>query len=140
MIGVILPAMDDLEYRDLLIRSEQKAQEDFDKTILSLSSGALGISFAFLKDVVGADPINVRLLTIAWISWALSSTSILVSYYTSQQALRIAIKQVDLKKIREETPGGWQDKITGFLNWLGLILFVAGLFFMIWFVKLNLEG
>ncbi|MBI5962575.1 MAG: hypothetical protein HY863_03800 [Chloroflexi bacterium] len=133
--------MDDLkEYRNQLVILEQKAQEDFDKTVLSLSSGALGVSFAFLKDVIGSAPVSVWLLTIAWGSWALSSTSVLVSYYMSHKALRTAIEQVDANKIRQEKPGRWFDKITGSLNFLGLILFVAGLVFMIWFVKLNLEG
>lgn len=133
--------MDDLkEYRDHLIAAEQKAQEDFDKTVLSLSNGALAVSFAFLKDIIGSAPTNIMVLTIAWICWALSSTSILVSYYMSNKALRRAIKQIDSNMIRQEVPGGWYDKITGFLNGLGLVLFVIGLLCMIWFVKLNLEG
>lgn len=133
--------MDDLkEYRNQLIVAEQKAQENFDKTILSLSSGALGISFAFLKDIIGVNPINISLLILSWTSWALSSTSVLISYYMSHKALSHAIKQVDTNTIRKEQPGGWYDKFTGFLNVLGLILFILGLFLMIWFVKTNLEG
>ena len=133
--------MDDLkEYRNQLIDAEQKAQDNFDKTVLSLSSGALGISFVFLKDIVGDTPTNISLLMVAWISWALSSTSVLISFYMSHKALRHAIKQVDANKIREEHPGSWYDKVTGFFNGLGLILFVTGLFSMIWFIKTNLGG
>ena len=133
--------MNDLkEYRNQLISAEQKAQDDFDKTILSLSSGALGISFVFLKDIIGNAPVSNFLLVIAWLSWALSSTSVLVSFYLSHKALRYAIKQVDFNKIREEHPGSWYDKFTGFFNGLGLILFVTGLFSMIWFIILNIGG
>ena len=41
------------EYRAHLVSAAQKAQEDFDKTLLALSGGALGVSFAFVKDIVG---------------------------------------------------------------------------------------
>jgi len=133
--------MDDLqEYRNQLIAAEQKAQDDFDKTILSLSSGALGISFIFLNDIIGDAPTYISLLMVAWVGWALSSTSVLISFYVSHKALRHAIKQVDTKKIREEHPGSWYDKFTGFLNWFSLTLFVIGLFSMIWFIKINLGG
>jgi hypothetical protein len=133
--------MDDLkDYRNQIISAEQKAQDDFDKTILSLSSGALGISFAFVKDIVGNAPTDVSFLIASWIFWAFSSTSVLVSYYMSHKALRHAIKQIDSNKIRKEMPGGIYDKLTGFLNVLGLILFLFGLLSMIWFVKINLEN
>jgi hypothetical protein len=128
------------EYRTHLIKAEQKAQEDFDKTVLSLSGGALGISFAFVKDVIGTDPIqNAGLLFSAWICWGLSVTSVLLSYYTSNLALRKAIKQVDDGKIRGERPGKCFDMITAVLNLLGAILFFAGVILMTIFVALNLE-
>ena len=58
------------KYREWLVVAEQKSQENFDKTVLTLSGGALGISFAFLKDIVGPQPIilSVFLLT-AWFAW-----------------------------------------------------------------------
>jgi len=40
------------EYRTHLVAAEQKAQEDYDKTVISLSGGALGISFAFIVDCI----------------------------------------------------------------------------------------
>jgi hypothetical protein len=41
------------QYRALLVQTWQKTQDDIDKAILSLSGGALGVSFVFLKDIVG---------------------------------------------------------------------------------------
>ena len=80
----------DLEnYRTLLVDAEQKAQDDFDKTVLTLSGGALGISFAFVKDFIGDDPIvNAHYLLASWVMWGVSMVSILSSFYFSQQALR----------------------------------------------------
>jgi hypothetical protein len=128
------------EYRTHLIKAEQKAQEDFDKTVLSLSGGALGISFAFVKDMIGTDPIQISgLLFSAWICWGLSVTSVLLSYYTSNLALRKAIKQVDEGKIYDERPGKCFDVITAVLNLLGAILFFAGVVLITIFVAFNLK-
>ena len=58
-------------YRLHLVAAEQKAQEDFDKTILSLSGGALGVSFVFLKDIVGPEHVAAPAwLFAAWLTWA----------------------------------------------------------------------
>ena len=92
------------EYRSHIITAKQQAQEDFDKTVLTLSGGALGISFVFVKDIVGNNPlINSWALFAAWIAWGFSVTCILVSYYASQQALRKTIKQigVDMAHLEE---------------------------------------
>ena len=58
------------EYRSHLILAEQKAQEDYDKTVVFLSGGALGISFAFVKDFIGTGPmVSQNWLIWAWICW-----------------------------------------------------------------------
>lgn len=127
------------EYRNHLIAAEQKAQEDFDKTVLSLSGGALGISFAFIKDIVGAGQShNTFLLLLSWVAWGFSISSVLMSYFFSHLALRRAIEQVDKDKIHNGRPGGCYDFITATLNCVGGLLFLAGVIFIIIFVGYNL--
>ena len=128
------------EYRNLLLDAEKKSQEDFDKTIIALSGGALGISFAFVKDIVGNDPlVNSWLLFVAWISWGFSLAFILLSFYFSQQAFRRAIEQVDSNEIYNQNPGGWQSKVTSALNFLGMLALLFGIGFMVAFVYFNLR-
>ena len=128
------------EYRSLLISAEQKAQEDFDKTVLSLSGGALGISFAFVKDIVGDHPLaQPGFLLLSWIVWGVSVTCVLASFYFSQQALRRAIRQVDMGKIYEQTPGGLYSRITAILNALGGLLFLVGVVCIVIFASYNLR-
>lgn len=127
------------KYRETLIAAEQKAQEDFDKTVLALSGGALGITFAFIKDIVGDKPIiNSDLIFFAWLSWGISVSVVLLSYYFSHLALRKAIRQVDDAKIHKNRPGGLFDLITGVLNALGGILFLVGVILAALFAQLNL--
>ncbi len=128
------------DYRNSLERAEEKAQEDFDKTVVYLSTGALGVSFAFVHQYLeGQAPTAQYLLLLAWTAWALSAFAVLLSYYFSQQALRHAIEQVDRKTIDDEHAGGRFDKVTGFLNGAGAALFFVGLVMMIVFVGCNLE-
>jgi len=134
--------MDELikKYRSQLETLEQKAQDDFDKTVLSLSGGALGISFAFVKDIVDfTSATNSILLFLAWMSWGLSVLLVLVSYFTSHLALRKAIKQVDSGSIRTSKPGGTADTLTEICNALGGLLFIIGVVFISIFVWHNLE-
>ena len=129
------------EYRDHLVLSEQEAQRNFDKTVFTLSGGAIGVSFAFITDIVTSESlVSIPCLIMAWSSWAASLLCVLSSYYFSHMALRETIKQIDLKKIHTEQPGGIFDKITAFLNAAGAIMFIVGLVTMIIFVNKNIGG
>lgn len=126
-------------YRSQLMAAEQKMQEDFDKTVLTLSGGALGVSFAFITDVVGDGPlVQPSLLLGAWIAWGLSVTFVLASFYVSHLALRTAVAQTDSERIHQEWPGGRYDKVTAALNAGGGLLFLLGVGLVVLFVSYNL--
>jgi hypothetical protein len=126
-----------VDYRKHLVLAEQKAQEDFDKTVITLSGGALGISFAFIKDVVGLGSIhNQCLLLASWICWGSSITSILTSFYLSHFALRAAIVQID----NGNKVGGTLDIFVEILNALGIICFAGGIILLVLFVSNNIGG
>lgn len=128
------------EYRKNLVAAEQKAQEDFDKTVLTLSGGALGISFAFLKDVIGANPIaHPYLLFAAWVAWGFSTFSVLASYHLSHLALRKAVKQVDEGLIYKQRAGGVFATWTARLNEAGAVLFLVGVLCITIFAGFNFK-
>ena len=125
-------------YRNLLTELEQKAYEDYDKALLAMAGGALAISIAFVKNIVGDDSYRYSCLLIgAWISWTLTILVVLGSFLMSQKALRTAIELHDTEE--EKTGlGGIADKITGYLNVAGGILFFVGVVLMVIFASLNL--
>ncbi|MCH7762243.1 MAG: hypothetical protein IIB95_00700 [Candidatus Marinimicrobia bacterium] len=131
-----------LKYRADLITGRQKAQEQFDKAVLTLSGGALGISFAFVDKFVpkGSVVEHSNLLIIAWSCWGTSIMGALLAYYLSPIAFNKAIKQVDEDTIYDSHPGGFPDKITGVCNFLSSILFLIGVVFIIIFVSYNYGG
>ncbi len=129
------------QYRAHLVAAEQKSQEEYDKTVVSLSGGALGISFVFLKDITGIGPIQHKgFLLIAWICWGVSITSVLFSFFASSLALRRALSQVDANKTYVEHIGGKFDHVTSVLNVIGGVLFFIGVVLIALFAWYNLEA
>lgn len=127
------------EYRQHLVMTEQKAQEAYDKTVLTLSGGALGVSFAFLDKFVTSESVCCALfLVLAWTSWGASVTAVLASHFCGQRAVRRAIEQVDRREIYIRRPGGTFAFLTDCLNVAGGVLFLAGVIFLIVFVYWNL--
>jgi len=127
-------------YRQLLETLKQKSQDSYDKTVLSLSAGALGLSFAFVTDIVSSWPPQApNWLFAAWICWSISVTSVLFSFLCSQKALRRTIEQVDAGKMHNNNLGGYLNKVTIVLNYAAGLCFLLGVTAMIFFVGHNME-
>jgi hypothetical protein len=126
-------------YRQSLLELEQKMQSSYDKAVMTLSGGALGVSMSFLKDVVGTQNVQGgKFLLAAWICWGLSVTGTLASFYTSSCALRKAVQQTDDKTIYLELCGGRFNLLTKILNFGAGLLFLAGVASIVVFVAHNL--
>lgn len=123
----------------MLIESEHTSTESFDKTVLYLSGGALGLSMAFLQNIIGsAKAVQVCYLVAAWVSWALSLIFTGSSFWFSAAAMRKAIRQLDEQTIGQENPGGWWSPATKVTTFLGGAAFIVGVIAMIVFVQGNL--
>lgn len=132
------------EYRTLLQEMEQEMQSSYDKAVMTLSGGALGVSIAFVKDFLGktnpSQPIqNGFQLFTAWTCWGISITAILISLFVSACAMRKAIEQTDNRVLYYEKLGGWQDRLTRVLNPVAGLLFMTGVVFIGLFAKNNLH-
>lgn len=126
-------------YRKHLVEARQKAQEDYDKTVLSLAGGALGISFAFVKDIAGPGPVLVPFwLMAAWACWGVSSLCVLISFYTSHIGLDRSIQHIDRGEFTYR-PGGTAVILTNILNAVGGLSFVLGIGAISVFVYLNVR-
>ncbi|RYD67243.1 MAG: hypothetical protein EOP84_30655, partial [Verrucomicrobiaceae bacterium] len=128
-------------YRASLLDVAQKMQSDYDKGVITLSGGALGISLVFLKDVVGSNAwANAGFLLVAWMAWGASILCILASYFTSDQALRTAAEQVDLQLIYLKLAKSPWVTATKVLNAGGGLVFFAGVICLVCFVSHNLPN
>jgi len=128
------------EFRKQLLEWEQKIGESYDKTLITLSGGALGLTIAFIKDIVGKDSIEcTKLLISSWVSWTISLTSLLLALYFAQFAYRKTIEQLDDGTIYSETPGGYFTCAVYFFNALGGIGFIIGVITIVMFAYINLN-
>ena len=129
------------EYRKEQLAKANAGQNDYDKLVVALSGGALGLSFTFLKDLAnGEASSHTWLLLAAWGCWGLSVAFTLTSIYTGVEALRETVRQKDAGTIYADPPGRMFDKITALLNPGAGLLFVFGLVFMMTFVYFNPYG
>lgn len=130
-----------LEYRKVLVAADQKGQEEFDKAVLSLSGGGLGVSLVFLKDVIGSDPVAIPMVLMgAWVCWALSTLSVLISYHLSILTLRRGIEQIDQGDAYSGPLGGAFAIWTERLNLAGAGLFFVGVLMITVFACVNLSS
>jgi hypothetical protein len=125
-------------YRAFLLDTEQKVQAEYDRTIVLLAGGGLGISLTILKDVVREKPLNhSEFLFAAWLAWSISLGITLISYYTGIQAIHKAVRQIATGILHQKSPGGFLNTLTQILNFLSGLLVIVGLLSLICFVYLN---
>jgi ABC-type multidrug transport system permease subunit len=136
------PKVEELEeYRKNIAAAEERAQGEFDKTVIALSGGALGISFVFIEKFIKDRPIiNSPSLFYAWWAWAISLILVLLSYFCSIRALRRTLRQSYSGAVYVQRPGGYWSVATEVFNILGAVLFIVGLVLIGYFVRSNLPA
>jgi hypothetical protein len=120
------------EERKRLLALHEKATDSFDRAIMALSGGALGISIAFIHDVAH-NPRHKWVVGVAWAFFAASLLLILLSFLSSERASVRMVTQID--EDVDEIPRG---KVTDFLNWGSAGAFILGVVFLVLFAWLNI--
>ena len=115
------------EYRAQLVSGRQQVIDNFEKTLLTLTTGALALSITFAKDILGEAPTcGISWLFAAWGAWTSTVVLMLTSYYLSPIAHSKAISQVDDGSITKEKAGGGYTTAIRALNSLGDVTFLVG--------------
>ena len=110
----------------------------YDKTLITLSGGALGLTVTFIKDIVTpTSAVNTWLAVSAWSAWAFSLASLLLALYFGTSAYRHAIKMLDNDTLDSKNPGGCYATITTIFNITGGLSFLIGVILFINFVYSN---
>lgn len=161
--------MDDTNYqtyideRKILVEAEQKSSDEFDKGILTLSSGALGLSLVFLEKIAPSPAVEtLPYLTLAWTFLILSVLSVLASFRTSVHAYQDQRSILEADFFGSGAPeittppivasllnplfrkSDWHynkwTRLTMFLNWCSIFTFILGTCFLAWFSFQNVWG
>jgi len=130
-----------LDERRLLVEGEVQVAARFDKSILTLSGGALLLSMTFVKDIVSGRPKDTWTLIAAWILLGTAIAVMLISLLTSQKAYQ---RQRDiLDKGFGDSKGGDESNcwacVTTWLHWISITLFLIAIFFLGYFAIKNIE-
>ena len=131
-----------LNERNSLINCEKESSQQFDKAILALASGALGLSLAFIYKIApNPDKSTLYLLIIAWGLFSASMLSTLISFLTSQYACRRQITILE-NQFSNETKNDKNilSTITAVLNFLAIFLLILGIVFLIAFSAININN
>jgi len=124
--------------RKILIEGEQTSSDQFDKQILALASGALGISIVFLEKIAPhPGPATFKYLYFAWGGLVFSLLSTLSSFLTSQHAYRRQIQILEAKLFPQNSEGSddanhWA-RATRYLNWTSILGFIFGIGMLVLF-------
>lgn len=120
------------------------SSENFDKSVLTYASWALGISIAFLKDFVPITIANVPcLLYISWylfiISIGLTTSSFLISYKSLEISLDHAYKYYKERNQEYANKKSGYTKVVEWFNLISAVCFILGMIFTVIFASANLE-
>ncbi len=114
--------------------------EQFDKSILFIASGALGGSFAFIKDVIPdlSKAFGKWLLISSWYIFGIVIFISLVNHFISALACSRSIKHAELpyKKFNRKIKK-WNNWIRA-LNVVMIVLILLGTIFLINFINQNI--
>ena len=131
-----------LEERKLLIELEKSGAESFDKTITTLSAGALGLSITFIHEIAPTpDSETIWMLVAAWLGFGSALLATLFSFLASQSAMRKQRELLDQVYQGIQNPKGrisWIAKATNTLNWFAIAFFAVGVIFLALFTVKNL--
>jgi len=133
-----------LEERKSLIFAMLEQSKSFDRWILTLAAGTFGLSLVFIHQIVrDIEPVTLGFLVTAWILFALSILSTLLSFLLSQESHYKQIKDIhELLKGEidpsDELPLNIYGRFTKRLNYCSMSTFLIGVAFLITFATLNL--
>jgi len=127
------------DYRQHLTQTYEELSVGYGRTLVTLAGGALAISMAFVKDMIGSNEGTAGrgFLILAWVCWTISLCSVLSGYYFGREAARYAIGQYDRDELRAENgkrPGGPWAVAVNLLGILALVAFTLGVISFLVFV------
>ncbi len=132
------------DFKEKVLDDIKSGTENFDKNLLTFSSGALGLSLAFIKDIVPLGEAHlIPCLFVSWIAFALCILVTMASFQVSIQALQCSLPFAEkyyFKNQRnafdEHLKTRW-CRAVDWCTWTASGLFVIGLVCTIVFVCVN---
>jgi hypothetical protein len=132
------------KFRDELLKRQLSNTENYDKTILTLSSSGLALSLTFLKFLIPSEGAEyIWLIVTSWICFLISIIISLIAYYVSNLAISkqliishdYYINQNDNAFEEKNNASSWNKTLNNFVG----ISFVIAMIILVIFVTINLN-
>jgi hypothetical protein len=131
------------ETRTDLLKRQLSNAENFDRSVLSLSSGLLAASIAFIKpSASGSGMGHAALLVSSWVALAVAIASTMLSFLVSQRAIdrqldlatKYYLHKQDNALNARNGPAEWTTRF----NWIAAIAFGVGIVLTVWFAVVSI--
>jgi VIT1/CCC1 family predicted Fe2+/Mn2+ transporter len=122
--------------RNRLIETHNAASESYDRGIMTLSGGSLGLSLAFIKDIA-PHPVRVWAIQSSWGLMVASLVFVIGSHALSVEVHRRIIECIDGNRTYADEPWWVKTGVTR-MNVLSGTLFLLGAAFLVYFASANI--
>lgn len=127
---------DNKAYLEQLNKAYFESSSQFDKQVLFVASGALGISLAFVKEIVKLDTsVHKYILLLSWIFFGIVILISIISHYTSLKSINSKIENINIIGDKESKKF---DNYTKLFNILMIVFLALGLIFLNIFIGINI--
>lgn len=131
------------DMRAEILKRELAGADNFDKSVLTLSSAGLGLSLTFLRDFGATSVSSPWSLYVSWSAFVLATLCTMISFLVSMKAQHLQLLLAERGYIRGdaaafEAPNRW-NAMTVWLNRASGLCFVAALVLTTYFVISNIE-
>lgn len=127
---------EDKEYWQQLNKAYIESSSQFDKQVLFFASGALGLSFAFIKDIVKlSEAVYKSILITSWSFFGVVILLSIISHYTSLKAINTKIHNINSK---EDKVSKRLNTYTKWFNILMIFFLALGLTLLTVFIAINI--
>lgn len=130
--------------KDELVHSQRSNSENFDKSILTLSSAGIGITVSFLSNIININ--EATLIVILFLSWFLFCAAIILtilSFVNSQRGIKLQLDYsekyyLDCKEEYLTKENKFANRVENLNNWSARC-FIGAIISLIVFVTINLS-
>lgn len=128
-------------FRKEILENKSKSDDDFEKYITFISSGALGLTLVFIEKIVPLkNAIFIWLLALGWFTLAFTLILNLYSHYLSSkysaQSIDDIYNEIEYEKLEKNI--NTRNKTIEFLNILSIILLLIGILCILIFSTVNI--
>ena len=129
-----------IEYRKSLLEQKSKSDDDFEKYITFIASGALGLTLTFMENISPLkSAIHKWLIAVGWVLLAITLLLNLFSHFLSSRYTAKSIDEIDdeinYDELRENL--NKRNKIIECLNISSILALFIGIIFILIFVIIN---